>query len=94
MNSRYICYLLIGSPGAGNETVIRRRLETYELETRPVLDFYQDRLTTIDATQPPVKVVNDITTVIWNQIKSSAPGGNDGATARRSGMLAPADLVA
>jgi adenylate kinase len=77
-----------------NETVIRRRLETYESETRLVLDFYKDKLTTIDATQPPVKVVNEITTVIWNQIKSSAPGGNDGAPARRSEMLARADLVA
>jgi adenylate kinase len=76
-----------------NETVIRRRLETYELETRPVLDFYKDKLTKIDATQPPVKVVNDITTVIWNQIKSSVPGANDGATARHSATLARADLV-
>jgi len=48
-----------------NEAVIRNRLETYVLETKPVLDFYRDKLTTIDATQPPLKVLNDITTVIW-----------------------------
>jgi adenylate kinase len=78
-----------------NETVIRRRLETYESEMRPVLDFYKDKLTTIDATQPPVKVVNDITTVIWSRLKSSAPGGGQGAaTARRFEALGPADLVA
>jgi adenylate kinase len=76
-----------------NETVIRRRLETHESETRPVLDFYQDKLTTIDATQPPVKVLNEITTVIWNQIKPSAWSGNNGA-AQRSETPARADLVA
>jgi adenylate kinase family enzyme len=115
--NRYICYLLIGSPGAGkgtegnilgaiprlrqaqlveglsevrhafhlfcrdrekviqrlgnralddnrlddaNDTVIRRRLETYESETTPVLEFYRDKLTTIDATQAPLKVINEV----------------------------------
>jgi adenylate kinase len=48
-----------------NEEVIRRRLDTYEKETKPVLDFYRDKVTTIDATQPPVKVLNDIISVIW-----------------------------
>jgi adenylate kinase len=76
-----------------NETVIRRRLETYESETKPVLDFYRDKLTTIDATQPPVKVVNDITTVIWNQMKSRASGGNDAAAARCSATLARVEVA-
>jgi adenylate kinase len=31
-----------------NDAVIRRRLETYESETAPVLEFYRDKLTTID----------------------------------------------
>jgi adenylate kinase len=44
-----------------NETVITSRLETYERETRPVLDFYgADRVVEIDATQPPVCVARDI----------------------------------
>ena len=45
-----------------NEEVIRRRLETYELETRPVLDFYAPRDITkvIDATMPPVVVMKEI----------------------------------
>lgn len=77
-----------------NETVIRRRLETYESETRPVLSFYKDKLTTIDATQLPVKVVNDITTVIWSQLQSSGPGGKGATTAPRYDALAQADLVA
>ena len=47
-----------------SEAVIRRRLETYELETMPVLEFYREKLTTIDATQAPVNVVNEITHVI------------------------------
>ena len=40
-----------------NEEVIRRRLATYEEESRPVLEFYGPGLTTeVDATQPPVNV--------------------------------------
>jgi adenylate kinase len=41
--------------------VIRRRLETYEHETRPVLDFYGPKLVrTIDSTQTPINVLRDI----------------------------------
>ena len=49
-----------------NEEVIRKRLLTYEEETKPVLGFYEGLVTTIDALQPPVKVLNDIINVIWN----------------------------
>jgi|SRR5271166_4704574 len=41
-----------------SEKVIRPRLETYESETMPVLEFYREKLTTMDATQAPLKVVN------------------------------------
>ncbi|MEY2562024.1 MAG: adenylate kinase [Verrucomicrobiota bacterium] len=41
-----------------NEEVIKRRLATYEAESKPVLSYYgQDRITCIDATQPPAKVL-------------------------------------
>jgi adenylate kinase len=41
--------------------VIKKRLETYELETKPVLDFYgRDVVQTIDATQAPVNVLRAI----------------------------------
>ena len=41
-----------------NEEVIKRRLATYEAESKPVLGYYgQDRITCIDATQPPAKVL-------------------------------------
>ena len=41
-----------------NEDVIKRRLETYENESKPVLGYYgKDRITCIDATQPPAKVL-------------------------------------
>lgn len=41
-----------------NEDVIKRRLATYEDESKPVLGYYgQDRITCIDATQPPAKVL-------------------------------------
>ena len=44
-----------------NEEVIRHRLDTYEAESRPVLEFYGPKLIkTIDATQPPVRVLGEI----------------------------------
>jgi adenylate kinase len=44
-----------------NIDVIRQRLETYERETKPVLDFYGPGIVkTIDSTQTPVKVLRDI----------------------------------
>jgi adenylate kinase len=49
-----------------NETVIRQRLETYERETKPVLDYYQGIVTRIDALQPPIKVLHDIIASIWS----------------------------
>jgi len=44
-----------------NEEVIRRRLETYERESKPLLDYYGPALTVpIDATEPPVIVLSKI----------------------------------
>jgi adenylate kinase len=44
-----------------NLSVIRARLETYDRETKPVLDFYGTGLVhTIDSTQTPVNVLRDI----------------------------------
>lgn len=44
-----------------NEQVIQRRLATYEAESKPVLDYYgKDRITCVDATQPPAKVLLQI----------------------------------
>ncbi len=41
-----------------NEQVIHRRLETYEKESKPVLGYYgEKRITCIDATEPPAKVL-------------------------------------
>jgi len=41
-----------------NEEVINLRLATYESESKPVLGYYgKDRITCIDATQPPAKVL-------------------------------------
>lgn len=41
-----------------NEEVIQRRLATYESESKPILSYYgQDRITMIDAIQPPAKVL-------------------------------------
>jgi len=44
-----------------NLDVIRSRLETYERESRPVLDYYPKQVIhNINADQPPVKVLFDI----------------------------------
>lgn len=48
-----------------NEEVIRHRLETYERESRPLLDhFGRDLTVEIDATEPPVAVLNTIVSSI------------------------------
>jgi adenylate kinase len=48
-----------------NMGIIRSRLETYERETKPVLDFYGKELVKpIDSTQNPVAVLRDILTAI------------------------------
>jgi adenylate kinase len=48
-----------------NLETIRERLETYDRETRPVLEYYGPKLVhTIDSTQSPVSVLRDILTVI------------------------------
>ena len=44
-----------------SDRVIDQRIATYEAETKPILDYYPaDRVTCIDATQPPVKVLAEM----------------------------------
>ena len=44
-----------------SDRVIDQRIATYEAETKPILEFYSDeKITTIDATQPPVKVLAEM----------------------------------
>ena len=48
-----------------NLEVIKRRLDTYEHETKPVLDYYGPELVhTIDATQPPLDVLRTILDIV------------------------------
>jgi adenylate kinase len=48
-----------------NEEVIHKRLETYEKESKPLLDHYGADLTMqIDATEPPLLVLNRVVTAI------------------------------
>ncbi len=49
-----------------NEKVIKRRLETYENESKPVLEYYQDRVQMVDAIQPPAKVLLKILETVAN----------------------------
>jgi adenylate kinase len=44
-----------------NEEVIRQRLDTYQRESKPLLDHYSnDLIVNIDATEPPIAVLNTI----------------------------------
>jgi adenylate kinase len=44
-----------------SEEIIQQRISTYEEETKPMLDHYSRALVTeIDATRPPVEVLNKI----------------------------------
>lgn len=48
-----------------NLQVIKQRLQTYDRETKPVLDFYgPDLVHTIDSSQAPINVLRDILRVI------------------------------
>jgi adenylate kinase len=48
-----------------NEEVIRHRLDTYEQESRPLLEYYgDDMIVHIDATQSPVDVLGRIVDVL------------------------------
>lgn len=52
-----------------NIEVIRQRLQTYELETTPVLNFYgPEKVHVIDSTQAPVRVLTDILRVIADRL--------------------------
>ena len=48
-----------------NEDVIRKRLQIYEKETRPVLDFYsQEKIVKVDALNSQISVLNEIIKVL------------------------------
>jgi adenylate kinase len=48
-----------------NEEVIRHRLETYDHESKPLLEYYgSSMITDIDATQSPVDVLGKIVSVL------------------------------
>jgi adenylate kinase len=60
-----------------NEAVIRKRLETYEMETKPVLNYYDPALiSTIDATQSPARVLWEILGVVTGSSSLENPGRN------------------
>lgn len=48
-----------------NDDVIKRRLEIYERDTRPVLDFYPaEKIIRVDATQSQIRVLSEIVQVL------------------------------
>jgi adenylate kinase len=56
-----------------NDQVIKRRLTTYENESKPVLSYYgEERVTMVDATQPPSKVLCDILGKVAHEAHESA----------------------
>ena len=55
-----------------NEEVIKRRLQTYEDESKPVLEHYSDRVQMVDATEPPARVLYHILGTVANGNHESA----------------------
>lgn len=49
-----------------NEEVIKRRLATYENESKPVLEHYKDRVQVVDAMEPPARVLFHILETVSN----------------------------
>ena len=48
-----------------NDAVIAQRMQLYEEETKPMLEYYEDSLVTLlDASQPPARVLLDMLEVI------------------------------
>src|SRR5207245_7910162 len=48
-----------------NDKVIQHRLEVYETETRPVLDFYPpNTIVKVDATKSQIRVLSDIIKIL------------------------------
>src|SRR5207248_2412873 len=62
------------------DEVIRERLDTYERQTKPVAEYYQQlgRLVTVDGDQP----VEDVTAAIWKEIDGRACGVAGGSEAK------------
>lgn len=57
-----------------NEEVIKRRLATYEEESKPVLGYYgKDRITCVDALQPPAKVLLEILHSVDDGVMDESP---------------------
>jgi len=56
-------------PDDANAAVIRKRLEVFEAESKPLLDYYgPDVLRTIDATQTPLQVLRDVLRAVEERI--------------------------
>ncbi len=57
-----------------NESVIRHRLETYENESKPILEHYGPHLVKhIDATQLPMVVLSEIVTTLAEHVRAEGP---------------------
>jgi adenylate kinase len=68
-----------------NDDVITRRLEIYERDTRPVLDYYpQEKIFRVDATMSQIRVLSEIISVLvplkeqrdreWAELSKQQPG--------------------
>jgi adenylate kinase len=57
-----------------SDRTIEQRLEVYEQETRPVLEFYPPDLhAEVDATQTPIRVLQDVLAVLPDPTELDAP---------------------
>lgn len=77
-----------------NESVIQRRFEVYQRETKPVLDYYTgDRIVNINAAQSQVRVLSEIIRVLV-PLKEQHDHSNDQALAAAAAGQAPEDTPA
>jgi adenylate kinase len=68
-----------------NEQVVRNRLEVYHRDTKPLVDYYQDRSTfrVVNGAQPPERVAKDLAAAI-DGVSGEPP---QSVTARRGSTL-------
>jgi len=77
-----------------NDAVIRKRLETYEIETKPVLGYYEPALIhKIDATQSPARVLWEILGMITGQGERQKEGSHPGRSAAEPQSRVTGEMV-
>jgi len=76
-----------------SDEVIRKRLMVYDVETKPVLDFYpEDKIVKVEATQSQIRVLSELVNILvplkeehdHHHEHKTGPGGTDGKVSAAS----------